>query len=332
MMYNASIDTLLDTMTKTADLRLNETTGKWEASFAGQVFLKSASKDYVIDKIVNGISNKAKALGVSSVSDLANKPTKVLDPSLTFSIGERFMILEDLVDMTARRNIPSCVITGSGGLGKTHTVIKGLKAAGLTDIDAMEVGARMDDDLQKKSYLVIKGFSTAKALFRTLHDNRARIVIFDDCDSVLLDKDAANILKSALDSYDTRTITWNAEAFGKDDDLQRSFTFTGGVIFISNMPLYKVPQAIVSRCMVADVSMTREEIVERMTSIVRSGEFLPGVEMDIKLEVLAYVAECSTKPEVPGINLRTLIKATNTRLAKPDHWKRITLYSMLNDR
>jgi hypothetical protein len=78
--------------------------------------------------------------------------------------------------------------------------------------------------------------------------------------------------------------------------------------------------------------MTREEIIERMINIVNSGEFLPSVDMETKREVLAYVSECSLKPEVPGVNIRTLIKATNTRIAKPEHWKRITLYSMLNDR
>ena len=139
-------------MTKTAELRHNATTGKWEASYAGHVFLKSASKDYVVDKIVNQISAKAKALGISTYIEVgaptAHAPTiRVANPALQFSIDERFEILTDFVSMVATRKAPSAVITGAGGLGKTHTVLAALKTAGLKNIDDLEVGAVMDEDL-----------------------------------------------------------------------------------------------------------------------------------------------------------------------------------------
>ena len=337
-------------MSKTATLSYNDKNGKWEASFGGHVFLKSTNKQYVIDKIVNQISNKAKALGVTGYEEIGGQgnisadaglaiaspsvnPDNVvtLDPELVFGINERFMILEDFVDMVASRTIPSAVITGQGGLGKSHTVFKALKTAGLMNIDDAEIGARFDEGLSAKSYIVVKGFSTAKGLYRTLYENKDRLVVFDDCDSVLKDPVAANLLKAALDSYDKRVITWNAEAsFGGDDDLPRSFLFTGGVIFISNMPMYKVPQAIISRSMPADVSMTRKEIIERMTVIVEEGEFLPGYETEHKQEALAFIADNANRREVKEINLRTLINVTKARATKPEHWKRLALYAMLN--
>jgi hypothetical protein len=268
-MYNTSIDKQTDgsqQMSKTALLKFNEANSKWEASYGGHVFLKSASKDYVVDKIVNQISEKAKKFGVTAVEEIgggqssivsaAQAMSKPVDPELVFGINERFQILEDFVDMVATRTIPSAIIIGEGGLGKSHTVFKALKAAGLMNIDDAEIGARFDEGLSRKAYVVVKGFSTAKGLYRTLFENKNKIVVFDDCDSVLKDPVAANLLKAALDSYDKRVITWNAEAFG-DDDLPRSFEFTGGVVFISNMPMYKIPQAIISRSMPADVSMTR---------------------------------------------------------------------------
>lgn len=320
-------------MSKTALLSYNEKTAKWEASYGGQVFLKSGSKDYVVDKIVNQISAKAKALGVTAVEEIgapkAMTATKTVDPELVFSINERFLILEDFVDMVATRTIPSAIITGQGGLGKSHTVFKALKAAGLQNIDDAEIGARFDEGLSAKSYIVVKGFSTAKGVFRTLFENKDRVIVFDDCDEVFKNEVAANLLKAALDSYDKRVVTWNAEGFG-DDDLPKSFIFTGGVICISNKPMYKIPQAIISRSMPADVSMTRSEIVERMTAIVKEGEFLNGYEMKHKLEALEFITANANRPEVKEINLRTLINVTKARATKPEHWKRLALYAMLN--
>lgn len=322
-------------MSKTALLSYNEKSGKWEASYGGQVFLKSASKDYVVDKIVNQISNKAKALGVTSVEEIgtpkAVTAAKTVDPDLVFSINERFQILEDFVDMVASGTIPSAIITGQGGLGKSHTVFAALKRAGKFNIDDAEIGARFDEGLSAKSYVVVKGFSTAKGLFRTLWENRDRLVVFDDCDSVLKDPVAANLLKAALDSYDKRVITWNAEAsFGGDDELPKSFIFTGGVIFISNLPMYKIPQAIISRSMPADVSMTRSEIVQRMRTIVKSDDFLRGYSDEHKSDALEFIAANAHRPEVKEINLRTLINVTKARATKPEHWKRLALYAMIN--
>lgn len=325
-------------MSKTATLKFNDKTSKWEASYGGHVFLKSGSKQYVVDKIINQISSKAKALGITNVEEIGAettafpKPTaKSADPTLVFSINERFDILEHFVDMVAHRTIPSAIITGEGGLGKSHTVMQTLKKAGLINIDSAEIGARFDEGLSRKSYIVVKGFSTAKGLFRTLFENRNKIVVFDDCDSVLKDPVAANLLKAALDSYDKRIITWNAEgSFGGEDDLPKSFEFTGGVIFISNMPMYKIPQALISRSMPADVSMTRPEIIERMTAIVKGGDFLPEFELSHKLEALAFIEENAHRPEVKAINLRTLINCTKARATKPEHWKRLSLYAMLN--
>jgi hypothetical protein len=233
--------------------------------------------------------------------------------------------------MVAQGTIPSTIITGQGGLGKSHTVFAALKRAGKINIDDAEIGARFDEGLSTKSYTVVKGFSTAKGLFRTLYENKNRLVVFDDCDSVLKDPVASNLLKAALDSYDKRVITWNAEAsFGGDDELPKSFIFTGGVIFISNMPMYKIPQAIISRSLPADVSMTRSEIIERMATIVKSDDFLAGYEMEHKQDALNFIAANAHRPEIKEINLRTLINVTKARATKPDHWKRLALYAMIN--
>jgi len=153
-------------------------------------------------------------------------------------------------------------------------------------------------------------------------------VVFDDCDSILRDDVASNLLKAALDSYDKRIVTWNAESFG-ESDLPKSFEFTGAVIFISNMPMHKVPQPIISRSAPADVSMSRVEIISRMRQIVAEGEFMSDVSMLFKTEALDFIASHLNNPQVKTINLRTLIMVTTNRKCKPERWQRLSLSAMM---
>jgi hypothetical protein len=227
-------------------------------------------------------------------------------------------------------------VVGEGGLGKSYTVMRRLAKNGLTELSthasSFEVGARFDTN-NTRSFVVVKGYSTPKALFRTLYENRTRLIVFDDCDSVLENDTAANLLKAALDSYDKRIVTWNSEGWGGgDDELPKSFEFTGAVIFISNMAMHRVPQAVISRSAPADVSMTRAEVIDRMRQIVRSDEFMGEVELSLKLEAVDFIGQHIQNPQIKTFNLRTLIKVITNRRCKPDRWQRLSLSMMMAER
>lgn len=323
-----------------ADLKLNPATNKWEAIFNNKVLASSPDQEYVERVITGGFSKKAKAAGVSAVRVItvidgkhvatAGGETVEIVPVRTveqeFDINERFTILQDYVEMVGSGELASALITGEGGLGKSFTTMKSLKQIGLRDITQVPVTARNN----AKGYVIVKGYSTAKGLYRTLYENRNQIIVFDDCDSILRDPTAVNVLKAALDSYDERIVTWNAENGFGEDDLPKSFTFEGGVIFISNMSKHKIPQALRSRALCADVSMTRYEIVSRMTAIVETGEFMKEVDQDIKMEALQFVSEHAHNPMVTELNLRSLIAVVKVRVSKPKHWQRLGLYAMAN--
>jgi hypothetical protein len=170
---------------------------------------------------------------------------------------------------------------------------------------------------------MIKGFSTAKGLYRTLFENNKSIVVFDDCDAVLKDPIALNLLKGALDSYGKRIISWNADM--KDDDLPRSFEFTGRVIFISNMDQDRIDQAIRSRSMMIDLSMTLDQKIDRMEFIAASEEFLPEYDATIKADALALIRKI--KSECKEISLRTLIAVSKVRASNKD-WKDLATYML----
>lgn len=317
-------------MSNVAALSFDSRSGKWLATHAGKVLAASPNKEYVVNNIRLGRCTKANQAGVIDVREIGqvavNEMTGKTEKVDRFGINERFDFLTDFVNMVADRTSPSLLVTGEGGLGKTFTVNKALKDAGLTNTSDM-VGFGSDDVLlesqSRKIYTVIKGYSTAKGLYRSLFENRNRIVIFDDCDSVLKDAVALNLLKGALDSYDKRIISWNAESFG-DDDLPRSFEFKGGVIFISNMPIFKVDQAIRSRAICVDLSMNATQKIERMGAIIKTEEFLPEYSDSVKEAALKFLSEM--KDEAKELSLRTLISVTKVAGRGGENWKRRAEY------
>src|SRR5579859_502596 len=311
-----------------AQLSLDGRSNKWVAIFAGKILASSPNKEYVVNNIRAGRCTKANQVRVTDVKEIGETETvtnavgkEIQQKVDKFGINERFDFMEDFVSMVADRTSPSLLVTGEGGLGKTFTVNKALRTNKLQklDLEELTVGATIDDH---KFYTVVKGYSTAKGLYRTLWENRNRLVVFDDCDSVLRDPVALNILKGALDSYDKRIISWNAESFG-DDDLPRSFEFKGGVIFISNLPIFKINQAVRSRCISVDLCMTTAQKIERMEMIIKGDEFLPEVDMKTKRHALDFLEKM--KDEARELSLRTLIAVTKVA-ARGGEWKRRAEY------
>lgn len=280
--------------------------GVYKAIFNGVVIAKGATKYYV--------KKKAEAI----VSD--QKPST---PKIDFPINQRFEFVDQLVNMVATKQTPSCIITGEGGLGKSYTVLESLKKAGLKDISEFEVGATVSN---MKAFRVIKGFSTAKGLFRILFENQNNIVVFDDCDSILKDPDALNILKGALDSFDKRLITWNTST--DNDNLPRFFQFKGGVIFISNLTSDKINQALKSRSMNIDLSMTADQKLDRMEFIMKSQSFLPLISMQYKEDAISVIRDF--KNDTKELSLRTLITVTKIRNSGNSNWLELARYMLVS--
>jgi hypothetical protein len=224
-----------------------------------------------------------------------------------FNINQRFEFLQDLTSMVVLGATPSLLVTGEGGLGKTHTVNQTIKSL----------------DIPDTNWIVFKGYSTARGLYNTLFDHNGKLIIFDDCDSVLEDKVAQNILKSALDSYETRQISWMAK-MSKSEEYPNQFNFTGRVIFISNKDKSKIDGALLSRSLTVDLSMTPQEKVDRMAFILET--ILPEFDLEVKSDALSFLDENKDKT---NLNIRTLIIVSKIRKQFPDTWKNLAEY-MIN--
>ena len=261
--------------------------------------------------------NKKATLG------LVNKTQELVQPESKFTINQRFQFVGDMVKMLADGDQASVIVTGPGGLGKTYNVIKSLKDSGMKDIslaEEFEIGTRIN---LKKSFRIIKGYSSPKGLYRLLYENKDGVLVMDDCDSVLKDAVSVSILKAALDSYDKRIISWNADI--RDEDLPRCFEFTGRVIFISNMPSIAMDQAIISRSMAVDLSMTAKQKVERMRYLIAQSDFMPDYTNVEKQDAIQFLDEICEKAK--ELTLRSLIQVTKIRRSNPrGNWKALAEY------
>ena len=215
--------------------------------------------------------------------------TESRDPEVMFDNLTR------LTKMVGRGIQPSLVITGMAGTGKTHLVKETLKSMGLRE---------------SYEFVHFKGRATAAGLFITLYQNSDKVVVLDDCDSVFKDDDAVNILKAALDSYDTRKISYISSRPLKDEygePLPAHFEFTGRIIFISNIEQSKLDAAIRSRSFVSDISMNTTQMFKRMEQLMPTME--KSIPLAAKQQALDIMKRLDEKFAGIDINLRSFIKA-----------------------
>jgi hypothetical protein len=280
--------------------------GKYTATINGKTVKRSKLKQ---------LEYALKKAGKQSVSEPVES---------RFTINQRFGFLSDMIVMLAKGDQPSVVVTGPGGLGKSHTVTTTLRKAGLKDmsiLDDYEIGVQVP----KNAFVVIKGYSTPKGLYRTLYENRNSIIVFDDCDSVLKDATSLNILKAALDSYSRRIISYNADI--RDEDLPNAFEFKGGVVFISNMSNVALDQAIVTRSLAVDLNMTTEQKIERMKHLLTQKDFMPEYDLVSKNDAMKLISRLADS--VKEMSLRTLIQVTKIRKSNPNgKWSELAEYAI----
>jgi hypothetical protein len=227
-----------------------------------------------------------------------------------FTVAERFLFLEELSDMAIQGKTNSLIVTGDGGLGKSFTVTDRLG---------------INKFFEGKDHTITKGHSSPKALYRALYENNGKLLVFDDCDSVLMNETATNILKGALDSTGKRVISWLTERV--DDGLPQVFEFTGRAIFISNKRIEDFPQPLLSRSQFVDLSMTTDEKIERLEQL--APKIRPDVPLAIKNECVAIISK--HRNSVKDLNIRSLIKVIQfaENAENLSDWKRLAVYSII---
>ena len=186
-----------------------------------------------------------------------------------------------------------------------------------------------------KKYEVVKGAMSALGLYSKLYHYKdaKNILVFDDCDSVLLDDLSLNILKAALDSGKKRMIHWNTDSRSlSQEGVPNSFEFRGGAIFITNIKFDHVKskklrdhlEALESRCHYLDLTIdTEREKLLRIKQVVRDADMLGAYDIpdEAKTEVVQFIMDNARR--MRELSLRMVLKVADIRVAMPDKWQAV---------
>ena len=249
------------------------------------------------------------------------------DEEIMERLGQRFEILDDMTRAVKAGKVRAMIVTGPPGVGKSHGVE--------TVLSKHDVFADIANDSKLKKYEVVKGAMSAIGLYSKLYEysDAKSILVFDDCDSVLLDDLSLNILKAALDSSKKRMIHWNTDSrLLRSEGVPNSFEFKGGAIFITNIKFEHVRskklkdhlEALESRCHYLDLTIdTQREKLLRIKQVVRDTGMLDCYELEdwAKMEVVDYIVDNADR--MRELSLRTVLKVADIRVSMPQKWKAV---------
>jgi len=254
----------------------------------------------------------------------AATPTET-DEQAMDRIRERFDILHEMTKATVSGDIRAMIVSGPPGVGKSFGVEQEIDKATMFDKLA---GKRLRAE-------VVKGSATPIGLYQTLYkySDANCVVVFDDCDSILLDDVALNLLKGALDSGKKRKISWLSESSSlRREGIPDSFEFKGSAIFITNLKFDKMKSqklkdhldALQSRCHYLDLTLdTMRDKILRIKQIAKDGVLFADYDFDpaVQDEIIDFMD--ANQNRLREMSLRMAIKIADLRKMSVMNWKRL---------
>lgn len=255
--------------------------------------------------------------------------TEPSDEELGAVILDRFESLGDMTKGIVNGDIRSLIVSGAPGVGKTYMLEQDLKKAerrGLIN-----------------NFSFMSGNASPVGLYQALWNHRKEgdVLVLDDIDSVFYDSTALNVLKAALDTGDTRTITWATDSrVLREEDIPTNFEFEGAVVFITNEDFDRriakqdrlAPhlEALVSRSMYLDLAIhSNRAIMLRIRQVVFGTDMLDkkGFSEEEKTMIVDWMQLNVEKLRV--LSLRTALQVAALVRMKPGDWERVARTTLL---
>lgn len=262
------------------------------------------------------------ALGTSDAVK-AEVKVEVSEEERMEEIEERFQILQYMTKAMMGKKIRGMIVSGPPGVGKSFGVE--------SELAKMDMWTDVGGKARKTE--VVKGAMTALGLYAKLYEFKdpGSVLVFDDCDSVLMDDLALNLLKAALDSGRTRKLYWNADSHKLErENVPNSFEFKGSVCFITNIKFENVRSkrlqdhllALQSRCHYLDLTLdTMKDKILRVKQIANKGDLFKNYKFnkDEQNEILDFMFENCEK--LNEVSLRMALKIADCKVINNDKWQ-----------
>ena len=239
-------------------------------------------------------------------------------------IAARFEILDEMAEAVSTSKVRAMIVSGPPGIGKSYGVERALEKRSMFD----------DIANNARKFEVVKGAMSPIGLYKKLYEHSARghVVCFDDCDAILYDDLALNLLKAALDTGKKRTLHWNTESRTlMAEGMPNSFEFNGGVVFITNVKFDNVKSkklqdhlaALQSRCHYLDLTIdSMRDRMLRIRQIVGTGmleKYAMGKEAEAELVQFIF----DNKHKLREISLRMVLKIADLWKMAPDRYQHL---------
>ena len=276
---------------------------------------KAAQKPSKVDNVLEFDTDaiKQREMEVAQESD-----QEILD-----RLAERFDILDEMTKAVKQGDVRAMIVSGPPGVGKSFGVENILNKEGLFDTVAQ----------RKPKFEIVKGAMSSIGLYAKLYEfsEKGNVIVFDDCDSILLEELSLNILKGALDSSERRWISWNTDSrILRSEGIPDRFEFKGAAIFITNIKFEHVRSrklrdhlnALESRCHYIDLQMdTQREKILRIKQVVGDKGMLDRYDLtpEQQAELIDYIDE--NKDQLRELSLRMVLKLADLRKSFPKTWK-----------
>ena len=260
--------------------------------------------------------------------DIQKSPNEKVDSdiedfdNLNLDIFE--IVKANVIQLSFNENSRAMIVSGLGGLGKTFDV-----RATLAEFH--------------KEYQYFKGNTTSAGLYELLFRYRKELIVLDDMDDALTDKQSGDILKAVLDTGDERIVSRKVKGYYYPDNmteeeieekylktgkLPNQFSFTGSVIIITNLTENEIDPVIITRVVHVDVNLTQQEIIERIKKIMP--KMLPNIPLEQKEETLDLMIKLlNTYEEKAPLNLRSFYHCINMRFSNDYDVNGVKLWKIL---
>jgi hypothetical protein len=239
-------------------------------------------------------------------------------------IAARFEILDEMAEAVSTSKVRAMIVSGPPGIGKSYGVERALEKQNMFE----------DISGSARRFEVVKGAMSPIGLYKKLYEHSAKghVVCFDDCDAILYDDLALNLLKAALDTGKKRTLHWNTESRTlMAEGMPNSFEFNGGVVFITNVKFDNVKSkklqdhlsALQSRCHYLDLTIdSMRDRMLRIRQIVGTGMLEKyAMGKDTEAELIQFIFD--NKHKLREISLRMVLKIADLWKMAPDRYQHL---------